>query len=439
MTYHKYNRPKIHPKYQKFIKIIYKLMILYYNSLKSKLFKKEKFKFNHYIKILYKEDNIYDRILEFVKNENAKIVSSISKMIEKNNVTIKETLEKNKLDFIKEFQNSLTGTNLNSLGKFTNCENKETLLDLQSKNDSNGKSIELPFRKTPNDSLELNNSMEILIDQIKSFKTIIEQKENKQEMITKKIEDFKQNLKQELLEEMKLSEGQRIKKDLNIEMKENGKYGVPIYIIDNDNLKEEIIEKFQPIKIEMIKDSNNLKIKDSFICCKSSCYTSNVYDLKSNPRNTVISFISLNESNIDELKKEYENFLKKKRNEKRVNIFCFENLTPNDEILNLFMNKLEKDFSISCEIVYQPTNFRMIYLNRVEARIDSKENENRFKLIKETGIPSKYYNLSQNNNIPDVVLFNQIWKSEDSKFETFICDKENNHVWKDLKEWFCEK
>lgn len=122
---------------------------------------------------------------------------------------------------------------------------------------------------------------------------------------------------------------------------------------------------------------------------------------------------------------------------RKVKIFCFENLTKNDKLLVQFQEKLKKEFSIQSIIVDDiKKEDKILFLNRVEERLDAKENEGRLNKIKSLQIEDwKWFNFSKKSDITNRILIYDEWNPRDSEMSSFILDKENENIWKQLSEW----
>lgn len=120
-------------------------------------------------------------------------------------------------------------------------------------------------------------------------------------------------------------------------------------------------------------------------------------------------------------------------------LYLFENINNNDPLLEQFIDKL-KSFNIGCEIKTEMEGRKMIFLNRVEERMDAEENRKRLKNIQDAKSSNKiedwkWFNFSKKKDIESCIQCAEVWDSSTSMMKISILDKENSQIWVKIKEW----
>lgn len=111
---------------------------------------------------------------------------------------------------------------------------------------------------------------------------------------------------------------------------------------------------------------------------------------------------------------------KKKDKKEDINIVLYENITENDILVEKFIEKLKSNFSVNIKITKELKG-KVIFLNRVEERMDAKENNNRMNLIDKSEIKHFLcFNFSNKESVENCILLKNIWNPELSKMEQEI-------------------
>lgn len=150
-------------------------------------------------------------------------------------------------------------------------------------------------------------------------------------------------------------------------------------------------------------------------------------------------------------------FLKYKKSQKnqKIYIYCYENLDVKDTLTLKFINLLNKKFSIESVIINQDSTTKLklindskqtpkekiIFLNIVSEKVDPDEEKQREKQRESlNNMHIKNYIFTENSKllkeIQNCLLYSLDFDSDSGKNEKNILEKENEGIWKELKEWF---